>query len=159
VFRIVHSLLSSEAKEKQLQFVVDVDNNIPVVMVDAILLQQVLTNLASNAIKFTVSGRITLAACMTGEQHWRISVTDTGPGVPASKRSEIFNEFFQGDAPTVYDRPHQGNGLGLSIVKGLSKQMGGKLALKSVEGEGSTFSIVFPLIFPKETTRRRNKHG
>jgi len=155
VFRIVYSLLSSEAKEKQLEFVMDVDKEIPAVMVDAILLQQILTNLASNAIKFTDKGKITMIASMPDEGHWRISVSDTGPGIPASKRSEIFKEFFQGEAETVYDRPHQGTGLGLSIVKGLTEQMGGKLTLQSEEGVGSNFSILLPLIIPKETTRKR----
>ena len=154
VFRIVYSLLSSEAKEKQLEFVMDVDKEIPAVMVDAILLQQILTNLASNAIKFTDKGKITMIASMPDEGHWRISVSDTGPGIPASKRSEIFKEFFQGEAETVYDRPHQGTGLGLSIVKGLTEQMGGKLTLHSEEGVGSNFSILLPLIIPKETTRK-----
>ena len=95
-----------------------------------------------------------MTASMPDESHWRISVTDTGPGIPASKRSEIFKEFFQGEAETVYDRPHQGTGLGLSIVKGLSEQMGGKLSLQSEEGVGSNFSILFPLLIPKETTRK-----
>ncbi len=156
VFRIVYSLLSSEAKEKQLEFTMDVDKDIPAVIVDAILLQQILTNLTSNAIKFTDKGKVTMTASMPDEGHWRISVTDTGPGIQASKRSEIFKEFFQGEAETVYDRPHQGTGLGLSIVKGLSEQMGGKLSLKSEEGVGSNFSILFPLLIPKETTRKLN---
>lgn len=155
VFRVVYSLLSSEAKEKQLEFDMVVDKDIPVVMVDAILLQQILTNLASNAIKFTDKGKVTMTASMPDKRYWRISVMDTGPGIPASKRSEIFKEFFQDEAETVYDRPHQGTGLGLSIVKGLTEQMGGKLTLQSEEGVGSNFSILFPLIIPKETTRKR----
>ncbi len=92
---------------------------------------------------------------MPDEGHWAISVTDTGPGIPVSKRAEIFKEFFQGRSETVYDRPHQGTGLGLSIVQGLTEQMDGKLALESQEGVGSNFSIVFPLVLPKESTRKR----
>lgn len=98
-------------------------------------------------------------AALPDPQHWSISVTDTGPGIPASKRVEIFKEFFQGQPGTVYDRPHQGNGLGLSIVQGLAEQMGGTLTLQSEEGIGSTFSICFPLVIPKEITRRRKQNG
>ena len=74
-------------------------------------------------------------------------------GIPASKRSEIFNEFFQAHENTsVYDRPHQGTGLGLSIVKGLVTRMGGKLRLVSTEGEGTEFFVAFPLILPGDKT-------
>lgn len=155
VFRVVYSLLASEAKEKKLDFGISVDENIPILMVDAVLLQQILTNLASNAIKFTARGKVIMTATMPDPEHWNISVTDTGPGIPASKRSEIFKEFFQAQAGTVYDRTHQGTGLGLSIVQGLTEQMGGKLTLQSEEGAGSNFSICFPLVLPKEVTRRR----
>ncbi len=155
VFRLVYSLLASEAMEKQLEFVMDVGDNIPIIMVDAILLQQILTNLVSNAIKFTAKGRVVMAASIVGEGGWQLSVTDTGLGIPMPARTEIFKEFFQAEAGTVFDRPHQGNGIGLSIVKGLAEQMGGKLALQSEEGAGSIFSVTFPLALPKEITRRR----
>ena len=155
VFRVVYSLLASEAKEKKLEFDTKVDENIPILMVDAVLLQQILTNLASNAIKFTNQGKVTMTAQMPDPEHWSISVKDTGPGIPASKRAEIFKEFFQANTGTVYDRPHQGTGLGLSIVQGLAEQMGGTLTLQSEEGIGSNFAILFPLVLPKEITRRR----
>jgi signal transduction histidine kinase len=159
VFRVVYSLLASEAKDKKLEFEMKVDQDIPILMVDAVLLQQILTNLASNAIKYTNSGKVTMSGALPDPQHWSISVTDTGPGIPASKRVEVFKEFFQGQAGTVYDRPNQGTGLGLSIVQGLAEQMGGTLTLQSEEGIGSAFSICFPLVIPKEITRRRNQNG
>ena len=64
VFRVVYSLLKSEAEEKHLEFEIDIDKNIPILMVDAILLQQILTNLASNAIKFTKQGKVMMTASM-----------------------------------------------------------------------------------------------
>jgi signal transduction histidine kinase len=159
VFRIVYSLLASEAKEKGLVFAVKVDTNLPVLMVDAVLLQQILTNLVCNAIKFTCRGGVTMTATLPDSDHWSISVRDTGSGIPASKRSEIFKEFFQAEAGTVYDRSHQGTGLGLSIVKGFVDQMGGTLTLHSEEGEGSEFSVCFPLVIPKEITKKRIQSG
>jgi signal transduction histidine kinase len=155
IFRVVYSLLESEAKEKHLEFEMDIDKNIPILMVDAILLQQILTNLAGNAIKFTNQGKVRMIASQPDGDHWSISVSDTGPGISLSKRAEIFKEFFQAEADSVYDRPHQGTGLGLSIVQGLTDQMDGKLTLQSEEGVGSNFSILFPLVLPKETTRKR----
>jgi signal transduction histidine kinase len=159
VFRVVYSLLASEAKEKKLEFEMNIDANIPILMVDAVLLQQILTNLACNAIKFTNRGKVTMRATLPDPEHWTILVSDTGPGIPAPKRAEIFKEFFQAEAGTVYDRPHQGTGLGLSIVKGLVEQMGGTLTLQSEEGIGSNFSICFPLVIPKEITRKRKQNG
>src|SRR3989304_6201783 len=97
IFRVVYSLLASEAKEKQLEFEMDIDKNIPILMVDAILLQQILTNLAGNAIKFTNQGKVKMIASMPDGDHWSISVNDTGPGIPASKRVEICKEFFQAE--------------------------------------------------------------
>jgi signal transduction histidine kinase len=159
VFRVVYSLLASEAKEKKLEFEMSVDENIPILMVDAVLLQQILTNLACNAIKFTAKGKVRMTATMPDPEHWTVSVKDTGPGIPAFKRAEVFKEFFQAEAATVYDRPHQGTGLGLSIVKGLVEQMGGTLTLHSEEGTGGDFSICFPLVIPKEITRKRKQNG
>jgi signal transduction histidine kinase len=159
IFRVVYSLLASEAKEKKLEFEMSVGESIPILMVDAVLLQQILTNLACNAIKFTANGKVTMTATMLDSEHWTISVSDTGPGIPASKRAGIFKEFFQAEAATVYDRLHQGTGLGLSIVKGLVEQMGGTLTLQSEEGVGSNFSICFPLMIPKEITRKRKQNG
>jgi signal transduction histidine kinase len=155
VCRVVYSLLASQAKQKCLTFEMNVEKDLPVLMVDAVLLQQILTNLAGNAIKFTEQGTVLMSASLADDGHWRISVSDTGPGIPASKRAEIFKEFFQGEADTVYDRPHQGTGLGLSIVQGLVEQMGGTLTVQSEVGMGSTFSILFPLVSPKEITRKR----
>jgi signal transduction histidine kinase len=155
IFRVVYSLLSSEAKEKSLEFSMEVDQSLPILMVDATLLQHILTNLASNAVKFTEKGSVSMTACLVDANQWKISVVDTGPGISLSKRTEIFKEFFQAEADNVYDRPHQGTGLGLAIVQGFTEQMGGKLTLSSEEGVGSNFSIVFPLILPKESTRKR----
>ena len=155
LFSLVKSMLSAEAKEKRLEFAWSVNEDmLPVVMIDKMLLQQILINLANNAIKFTPKeGYVRVTAFRSDDAEWSISVKDNGVGIPASKRSEIFNEFFQAHENTsVYDRPHQGTGLGLSIVKGLVDRMGGKLKLESAEGEGTEFFVAFPLILSGDKT-------
>jgi signal transduction histidine kinase len=155
LFSLVKSMLSAEAKEKHLEFTwIISEDMLPVVMIDKTLLQQILINLANNAIKFTPKdGYVRVTAFRSDDAEWSISVKDNGVGIPASKRSEIFNEFFQAHENTsVYDRPHQGTGLGLSIVKGLVDRMDGKLKLESTEGAGTEFFVAFPLILPGDQT-------
>jgi cell cycle sensor histidine kinase DivJ len=124
------------------------------VMIDKTLLQQILINLVNNAIKFTPKdGYVQVTALRSGDAEWSISVKDNGVGIPVSKRSEIFKEFFQAhENSSIYDRPHQGTGLGLSIVKGLVDRMGGKLKLESAEGEGTEFLVTFSLVLPGDKT-------
>lgn len=155
LFSLVKSMLSAEAKERHLEFTWSINEGmLPVIMIDKTLLQQILINLANNAIKFTPNnGYVRITAFRSDDAEWTISVKDNGMGIPASKKSEIFNEFFQAHENTsVYDRPHQGTGLGLSIVKGLAHRMGGKLKLESTEGEGSEFFVTFPIILPGDKT-------
>jgi signal transduction histidine kinase len=155
LFSLVKSMLSAEAKEKRLEFTWGIrEGMLPVVVIDKTLLQQILINLANNAIKFTPKeGYVRVTAFRSGDAEWSISVKDNGVGIPASKRSEIFNEFFQAHENTsVYDRPHQGTGLGLSIVKGLVDRMDGTLKLESAEGEGTEFRVAFPLVLPGDKT-------
>lgn len=155
LFSLVKSILSAEAKEKRLEFIWAIDEGVPpAVMIDKTLLQQILINLVNNAIKFTPKeGYVQVTAFRSDDAEWSISVKDNGVGIPASKKSEIFNEFFQAHENTsVYDRPHQGTGLGLSIVKGLVNRMGGKLNLESAEGQGTEFFVAFPLVLPGDKT-------
>ena len=155
LFSLVKSMLSAEAKEKRLELTWTISEGmLPVVMIDKTLLQQILINLANNAIKFTPKeGYVRITAFRSDDAEWSISVKDNGVGIPASKRSEIFNEFFQAHENTsVYDRPHQGTGLGLSIVKGLVDRMGGTLKFESAEGEGTEFFVAFPLVLPGDMT-------
>ena len=155
LFSLIKSMLSAEAKEKHLEFTWAISEGMPpAVMIDKTLLQQILINLANNAIKFTPKeGYVRVTAFRSDDAEWSISVKDNGVGIPASKRSEIFKEFFQAHENTsVYDRPHQGTGLGLSIVKGLVDRMGGKLQIESTEGKGTEFFVEFPLVLPGDKT-------
>jgi signal transduction histidine kinase len=114
-----------------------------VVSADKHRLQQILVNLVGNAIKFTPeSGIIQVGASALGELA-RINVRDTGPGIPADRLQSIFEPFVQ--VNDGHTRQHSGVGLGLAISRDLARAMGGELAVESVMGGGSTFSVTLPL--------------
>ncbi len=106
-------------------------------------IRQILFNLASNAEKFTAAGRITIAAEPAPEGWVRISVTDTGIGIPAELQSRIFDKFEQGDSSR--SRRYGGTGLGLAVVKQLAEAMGGRVGVESEPGRGSRFWVDLPL--------------
>ncbi|MCE7979036.1 MAG: hybrid sensor histidine kinase/response regulator, partial [Nitrospira sp. NTP1] len=102
-------------------------------------LRQILTNLISNALKFTATGRIAISAAMEpgSSGQVRVDVSDTGIGISQDAQNRIFDAFAQADGSTT--RKYGGTGLGLAIVKQLVGMMGGHMGLTSVPGEGSTF--------------------
>jgi signal transduction histidine kinase len=108
---------------------------------DPIRLRQMLTNLVSNAIKFTEQGRVEIVAREVVRQHGRallaFSVTDTGVGISAAHQELLFKPFSQVDGSTT--RQHGGTGLGLSIVRHLAQLMGGDVGVDSDPGDGATF--------------------
>jgi signal transduction histidine kinase len=106
-------------------------------------LQQILVNLASNAIKFTGSGRVQIRLYRPDLNHWAIAVSDTGPGIPTEAQAYIFEPFQQVDGSVT--REHVGTGLGLSIVKQLVNLMEGQITLESEVGQGSAFTVLLPL--------------
>jgi len=123
---------------------ISVSPQMPVVVWgDAARIRQILTNLWSNAIKFTNTGTISLSAdfAWSGPSHGElaISIRDTGIGMSSSVRERIFEAFTQSDSSRT--RRHEGAGLGLSISHRLVTQMGGTLSVESEEGKGSRFHI------------------
>jgi signal transduction histidine kinase len=156
IFNIVHSLMSFDAKEKGLEISIVIEENVPeLVELDKVLLQEILTNLVSNAIKNTGKGEVTLRA-FVHENRLGFSVKDTGRGIAASKRDLIFTEF-QPDMSEEIPNQQRGTGIGLSIVQGLVHQMGGTLTLQSEEGRGSEFIVTFPLVILGSTRRKNAK--
>jgi two-component system, sensor histidine kinase len=115
--------------------------------IDAYRLRQVISNLMSNALKFTHQGVITLG----GQVEWQskdeatvtLTVSDTGIGIPRDKIDRLFEKFVQVDGSTT--RQYGGTGLGLAICRELVAMMGGKIWIESVEGAGSTFFVQLPL--------------
>jgi len=109
---------------------------------DPTRINQMITNLTSNSIKFTKEGEVSIGFYRHSENKWAMEVTDTGPGIPEEAQKDIFEPFRQADGSI--SRKYGGTGLGLSIVKHLTNMMDGEIMLKSKIGEGSTFTIVLP---------------
>jgi PAS domain S-box-containing protein len=141
----ITELLAPRAQAKQLEIAAYVDERLPAeVTGDAPRLRQVLLNLAGNAIKFTESGGVALIV-EPGIWPNEISfmIRDTGIGIADEAQERIFREFEQADARIA--RSYGGTGLGLSISERIVKRMGGRIALESRLGAGSTFEVSLPL--------------
>jgi PAS domain S-box-containing protein len=134
------------AVQQGIELVLDVAPEVPhFVRGDPVRIRQILNNLLSNALKFTHEGEVTLAARgvrVGGVDAVRLSVRDTGIGIPEDKREQIFEEFSQADASTT--RKYGGTGLGLAICRRLVGMMDGTLEVASEEGRGSVFTVVVP---------------
>ena len=124
-----------------------IEDNLPTVLADSARIQQVLSNLVGNAVKFTPrSGRITVCAECVGNEV-RFGVIDTGPGIPAEQLPHIFGRFWQAKTS---DR--RGIGLGLAIAKGIVEAHNGRIWVESHVGLGSTFYFTLPSATPATET-------
>ncbi|WP_158797071.1 response regulator [Pedobacter sp. L105] len=140
----VINLLRIRAKEKHLELITQFHPDLPkTILADSLRLNQIMMNLIGNAIKFTSSGSVTLKVDILARRgssiQIRISVIDTGIGIPENRMGKIFESFEQADDNTTLN--FGGTGLGLSIVKNLAHLKGGELTLDSIEGVGSTFKF------------------
>ncbi len=117
---------------------------VKVVLADSYRLRQVAINLASNALKFTEKGGVTIRCTLVNSRKMtQIAVSDTGIGISPSALEYIFEAFRQADGSTT--RRFGGTGLGLTIARKLIELQGGEVAVESVPGQGSTFSFTLPV--------------
>jgi two-component system, OmpR family, phosphate regulon sensor histidine kinase PhoR len=142
--------LQSQAERSGLDLIVDLERGLPLVQADAERVHQVLTNLVHNAIKFTpVGGTITVRATHSPNPYLGeviFTVTDTGAGIPQDDLPRIFERFYKADR----SRAAGGTGLGLAIAKHIVQVHGGRIWVKSVETQGSTFYFSLPAVKENE---------
>jgi signal transduction histidine kinase len=143
----LHPFLEPLAREKGIEFAVELDSGLPVLVTDEARVRQILLNLCQNAIKFTEAGNVSLrvtrgSPTADGGATVRFAVRDTGVGIAATEMQRLFRPFSQlEDANT---RRARGTGLGLYIARRLATMLGGRIELVSRPGEGSTFTLVLP---------------
>lgn len=145
----VKDMLLFKAEEKGLAFNISVDENIPTRLIgDPTRINQVLINLAGNAVKFTERGKVCIDVAVNkfeGDKYWiRFDVTDTGIGISPDYVGRIFESFTQAGTDTA--RKYGGTGLGLTISKQLVTLMQGEISVKSDLGKGTSFIVVLPLV-------------
>ena len=141
------ALFLSAIEAKGLTLRVDLDAALPLwILSDPQRLRQILGNLVSNALKFTARGTIVIAAAGVDDDppRLRLTVTDTGIGIPADKLEHILEDFTQ--AEDSINRRYGGSGLGLAISRRLVAALGGTLSLTSEYGHGSTFVVEVPAV-------------
>ena len=152
----INDLLALQAQEKGLAYVCIVEPDMPVLLRgDSARLRQVLINLIGNAIKFTDKGEVVIHVVPEQEDDERVtvrcSVADTGIGIPADKRDQLFEAFTQADASTA--RRYGGTGLGLAICKRLVEKMDGHTYVEGEPGLGSTFWFTTAMAKQKESSK------
>jgi len=163
VVQDVVDLISVQAEKKGLRVRSDLSTRIPALVAgDAHRLRQILTNLISNAVKFTAKGEVSIEATLENQTDRAIIVsfriTDSGIGIRQDQVARLFSPFVQADSSTT--RKYGGTGLGLTISKQLVEMMGGKIGVESREGSGSTFwfTVACEIGSPELSAAKRQDH-
>jgi K+-sensing histidine kinase KdpD len=137
------SLYQNQCLQKGLEIVFDIKEPIPKIMANDGLIEDLFTNLISNAIKYTPQGgRVAVELAPEDHNQVRFQVSDTGIGIPESDIPRLFSEFFR--AENAKGLIEEGTGLGMVIVKEILDRLGGKIQVKSTLGEGTSFTCLIP---------------
>jgi len=138
-----------KAKEKGLELKMILPSDLPSkILSDEGKLIQIVSNLITNALKFTERGKVEVKVERLADSKIQFHIKDTGIGIAEEKLSHIFNKFYQVDGTMT--RKYRGTGLGLTIAKDLVDLLGGEIKVKSILGKGSTFSFSFPCRISKQ---------
>ena len=142
---LVVETLSITALQKNLSIILDCDRAPLQVQSDPLRLKQIVTNLLSNAIRYTESGTITITCSSNGGDRWSLIVADTGIGLSPEAIDNIFEPYYQVGSKEKDNLSPNSTGLGLAIVDKLVKILEGKINVTSELGKGSTFAVDFPI--------------
>jgi two-component system sensor histidine kinase/response regulator len=159
----VLDIFSTKAAGLGLELIYHIDHDVPLQIVgDDLRLRQILTNLVSNAMKFTQKGEVFVGVHLVkpGESEnltLQFEIRDTGIGIPADKLGRLFMAFSQVDSSTT--RKYGGTGLGLTISEKLVKLMGGEVHVESMEGQGSTFSFTIKTVAGEKNLKAYIQHN
>ncbi len=141
----VRDILRLLIHDKHLRFETEIDKTLRWAVIDPSKLKQVLYNYLSNAFKFTPDeGQVTVRIKRKGESAFLIEVEDTGIGIPPEDLGRLFVEFQQLDAGMA--KKHRGTGLGLALTRSIVEAQGGRVGVRSVPGQGSTFFAILPQV-------------
>jgi len=160
VINNVADVISVKAAEKGVKLIVAVADDIPLALTgDPLRLEQVLINLANNAVKFTEAGHIQIQVELAGKTDFRcllkFSVRDTGIGMTREQMGKLFSAFSQAD--TSITRKFGGTGLGLAISRKLVEMIGGEISVESDPGRGSNFSFTASLAYQSKATEKEKR--
>jgi signal transduction histidine kinase/CheY-like chemotaxis protein/HPt (histidine-containing phosphotransfer) domain-containing protein len=156
----IGEMLLIKANEKKIELKIEIDQYIPPTLLgDPTRLQQIILNLAGNAIKFTENGSVTVRASLMDTAHKRFTVRfdiiDTGIGISEEYRKQMFESFSQASSDTT--RKFGGTGLGLAISKQLTELMKGQISVSSELGKGSCFTVTIPFAKANEQAKEQVK--
>ena len=149
ILKEIETIFMQEIHNKEIEFFVEIPNDIPeLILFDEVRIRQILLNLIGNAVKFTEKGyvKLSIEAVPSNKRDMRqvdlrLSIEDTGIGIPKSEKERIFQAFTQISGQSI--KKYGGTGLGLSITKKLVEMMNGKISLESEVGKGSLFLVEF----------------
>jgi signal transduction histidine kinase len=134
--------VARKAKDKSIEVSSNVDSSIGEIIGDEFSINEMITNLLFNAIKYTPENKTVSIEAKNLDDRIQIGITDTGIGIPENEIGNVFDEFFR--ASNAQQKEKDGTGLGLSIVKQIVERHGGEISVQSQQDQGSTFTVILP---------------
>jgi len=134
--------IANRTKEKSITVSSNVEPSVGEIVGNEFSITEMVTNLLFNAVKYTPENKTVHLEAKSCGNHVQIDIIDTGIGIPAEELGNVFDEFFR--ASNAQKNEKDGTGLGLSIVKQIIEQHGGEISVESIEGQGTTFTIILP---------------